>query len=62
MRRCTVCNKEDGSYFVQVLFEKYCGLSGSRKKYVCSKKCLKKLPKKYGIKFKVIKLCKEVKK
>jgi len=62
MRRCTVCGKEDGSCIAQVLFEKYSGLSGSRKKYVCSKKCLKKLPKKYGINFKVIKLYKEAKK
>jgi len=62
MKRCTVCNKEDGSWIAQVLFEKYCGLSGSRKKYVCSKKCLKKLPKKYGVTFKIIKQYREVKK
>ena len=62
MRKCVNCGKEDGSWIVQGNFVKSYGFSFPRKRFVCSKKCLKELPKKFGLKFKIIKRNKEVKK
>lgn len=60
--RCTNCNKECVEWIAQIKFVKTKGLVSPGKNFVCSKECLKNLPKKFGVKFKITKLSEEVKK
>ena len=60
--RCVNCNKETARWIAEVKFVKTRGFISPRKNFVCSKECLKNLPRKFGVKFKITKLDEEVKK
>lgn len=54
MRKCINCGKEDGNWIAQIKFASKYGFGCSRNKFVCSKECLKAIPKRFE-KFKIIK-------